>query len=272
MTPDSYAHIYLSPHYDDASLSCGGAIHQQSEAGQAVLVVTICAAPPEPGAPLSPYAENMHRAWGNPADVVATRQAEDRASLVVLGADYLRLNFNDCIYRGHPDREQWFYNNDAELFGAIYPDDAPLIQRIAAALLELIPLEEETPIYAPLSVGHHVDHQLVHAAAEELRRQGWPIIFYEDYPYTDPDSRFAAAGWSQYTLAPTLATLQAVNLQPHLRFLSEENLQAKLDSIRAYSSQLETLFGSEEAMTDQLRRYALRLGEGRLAERVWVPG
>ncbi|GAB4412521.1 MAG: PIG-L family deacetylase [Anaerolineae bacterium] len=272
MTIKFYPHIYLSPHYDDASLSCGGAIHQQTEMGQGVLVATIFAAPPTSGEPLSTYAENMHQAWGNPADVIAVRQAEDRDSLAVLGADYLRLNFNDCIYRGHPERGQWFYNNDSELFGAIHPDDEPLIHQLVAALLELIPYEAETTIYAPLSVGHHVDHQLVHAAAWELRRQGWPIAFYEDYPYADPGSRFAAAGWSQYALAPTLAAQQAARLQPHLRFLTEENLQAKLNSIRAYRSQLETLFGSEAAMTQQLRHYALRVGQGRLAERVWVPG
>ncbi|NUN97629.1 MAG: PIG-L family deacetylase [Candidatus Omnitrophica bacterium] len=91
----SYPHIYLSPHYDDASLSCGGAIHLQAQAGQAVLVVTICAAPPPSGEPLSPFAQSLHRTWGNPADVIATREAEDRASLAILGADYLRLNFND---------------------------------------------------------------------------------------------------------------------------------------------------------------------------------
>jgi len=273
MTIKFYPHIYLSPHYDDASLSCGGAIHQQTEKGQAVLVVTIFAAPPSSGEPLSTYAETMHRAWGNPADVVAVRQAEDRDSLAVLGADYLRLNFNDCIYRGYPDRGRWFYNSDDELFGTIHPDDEPLIPQLVAALLELIPYEEaETTVYAPLSVGHHVDHQLVHTAAWELRRQGWSIAFYEDYPYADPASRFAAAGWSQYALAPTLAAQQAARLQPHLRFLSEENLQAKLNSIRAYRSQLETLFGSEAGMTQQLRHYALRIGEGGLAERIWVPG
>jgi hypothetical protein len=32
------------------------------------------------------------------------------------------------------------------------------------------------------------------------------------------------------------------------------------------------LFGSETEMENQLRRYGLRVGEGRLAERVWTPG
>ncbi|MCL4302896.1 MAG: PIG-L family deacetylase [Anaerolineae bacterium] len=267
----SYSHIYLSPHYDDASLSCGGAIHQQTQGGQAALVVTICAAPPPSGEPLSPFAQSLHYAWGNPADVIATREAEDRASLEILGADYLRLNFNDCIYRGHPERGQWFYTHDADLFGSIHPDDLPLVSKIEKALLELIPAEPGMLIYAPLGVGHHIDHQLVHAAAWELRRQGWTIAFYEDYPYADPDSRYAAAGWG-HTLETTLAALKATPLQPQLRFLSEENLQAKIQSIRAYASQTPTLFETQADIGQRLRAYALRVGEGKLAERLWLPG
>lgn len=267
----SYSRIYLAPHYDDASLSCGGAIHRHTQAGQAVLVVTVCAAPPPPGEPLSPFAERLHRAWGSPADVIAMRQAEDRASLEILGADYLRLNFNDCIYRGHPERGQWFYNDDAALFDPIHPDDLSLIPRIVEALQELVPAEPDTVIYAPLGVGHHVDHQLVHAAAWELHRLGWSVAFYEDYPYADPASRYAAAGWG-YTLDVTLATLTATPLQPQLDFFSEENLQAKIKSIHAYASQIPTLFEGETDLEQQLRAYALHTGEGQLAERVWMPG
>lgn len=266
----SYSRIYLSPHYDDASLSCGGSIHRHTQAGQAALVITICAAPPPSGEPLSPFAELLHRAWGSPTDVIATRQAEDRASLEILGADYLRLNFNDCIYRGHPDRDQWFYNDDAGLFGPIHPDDLSLIPKIVEALQELVPVEPDMVIYAPLGVGHHVDHQLVHAAAWELHRQGWPVAFYEDYPYADPASRVAAAGWG-YTLEATLAALSVTPLHPQLHFFSEENLQAKIKSIRAYSSQIPTLFEREVDIEQHLRAYARHVGAGQLAERVWIP-
>ncbi len=268
----SYSQVYLSPHYDDVSLSCGGAIHQHTQAGQAALVITIFAAPPQPDEPFSPFAEAIHHSWGNPADVVATRQAEDRASLEILGADYLRLNFSDCIYRGHPERGQWFYQNESELFGSVHPADQPLVNRVVEALLELIPGEAgETTIYAPLGVGHHVDHQIAHVAAWQLRQRGWPLAFYEDYPYADPDSRYAAAGWDQYSLTATLAAPHTANLQPQERFLAEENLQAKIKSVRAYTSQLSSLFDSEAKMEDDLRNYALRVGAGKLAERIWLP-
>jgi LmbE family N-acetylglucosaminyl deacetylase len=267
---NSYPHIYLSPHYDDASLSCGGAIHRQTQAGEPALVVTVCAAPPPPDEPLSPLAERLHRSWGSPSDVIATRQAEDRRSMETLGADYVRLNFQDCIYRGHPAQGQWFYNNGVELFGPIHPEESQLVNNIVAALLEVIPAESQTTLYAPLSVGRHIDHQLVHAAARQLQQQGWLIAFYEDYPYADPASRYAGEGWG-HTLETALAAPEAAHLRPQLRFFSEEDLQAKINSVRAYASQLEMLF-DEAKVEEPLRTYALQVGEGRLAERVWLPG
>ncbi|WP_322493922.1 hypothetical protein [Chloroflexus sp.] len=40
----SYQHIILSPHLDDAALSCGGSIAAAVAADEPVLVVTICTA------------------------------------------------------------------------------------------------------------------------------------------------------------------------------------------------------------------------------------
>lgn len=267
---DSYRHVYLSPHYDDASLSCGGAIHRLTQAGQPVLVATVGAAPP--GEPLSAFAQALHRQWGNPGDVVALRQAEDRRSLAVLGADYVRLNFSDCIYRGEPQRGQWYYNHVDDLFGPIHPAEQTLPAKIAGAILELVPLEAGLTLYAPLAVGHHVDHQVVNAAAWLLHRQGWPVAFYEDYPYADPGSLYAAQGRTAYTLENTLAASHNAALQPQLHFLAQDNLQAKIESVAAYRSQVESLFGSESAMAERLRQYALRVGKGRPAERVWRVG
>jgi LmbE family N-acetylglucosaminyl deacetylase len=266
----TYQHVYLSPHYDDVSLSCGGAIHQQTQAKQTVLVVTICAAPPAQDEPFSPFAESLHQRWGNPQNVIATRQAEDQTSMNLLGADYLWLEFNDCIYRGHPHQGQWYYNNDLELFGEIHPGDVVLVDKIAKTLTKQVSREKETLVYAPLSVGHHVDHQLTHAAARQLRQQGWTVLFYEDYPYADPD--YAPHGLENPAdLETTLTRLQKINLRPQLRPLSEENLQAKIDSIGAYASQIEILFETLAKMETQVQKYASRVGQGRLAERIWIP-
>ncbi len=272
----TYQQIYLSPHYDDAALSCGGTIHQQTQAGQAVLVITICAAPPPPKAPLSPFAEALHRAWDNPDDVVATRRAEDERAMTILGTDYHYLDLTDCIYRGDGQAGTWYYTSEADLFGTIHPADLDLAVDIAERMAALLADSLAALIHAPLTVGHHVDHQLVHLAALHMRQQGWPIIFYEDYPYSDPNYPFTRSPLGEenlHTLEATLATMQTAQpLQPHFRFLTAEDLQAKIDSIGAYESQLGMLFGGAAAMARHVQAYTLSVGQGRPAERVWQPG
>lgn len=269
---NSYQHVYLSPHFDDISLSCGGVIHQQAQSGQSVLGVTICAAPPV-ASKFSLYAQAMHQIWGNPTDVVATRRMEDQIAMAVLGIDPYYLAITDCIYRGNLEEGTWYYNSDRDLFGEIQPNDLQLAAQIARILETLVPGNAETTIYAPLGVGHHVDHQLVRAAARDLEAHGCRVVYYEDYPYADPSypySQYSAK--NEYPLPAILAMPENASLTPKRCFLTEENLQTKLRSIGAYTSQIQILFENEGEMERRVREYALLIGEGNLAERVWTPG
>jgi len=269
-----YHHLYLSPHYDDASLSCGGAIFQQVQAGEAVLVITICAAEPPDPALLSPFARAMHEAWGNVEQMVARRRAEDAASMARLGCDFQRLEVLDCIYRGRPEAGEWYYTSEIGLFGEIDPADLGLADRIAQAVVDRVTLGPETRLYAPLTVGHHVDHQLAQAAARRLQGQGWTGLLYEDYPYADPHYPFTRSPLGHenaYTLAKTLASPPLADLQSQVCPLSEAALQAKIDSIAAYDSQMGGLFGNSEAMAQFVRSYARQIGQGLPAERLWRP-
>lgn len=270
MSQPTYQHIYLSPHYDDAALSCGGAIQQQVQASQSVLVITLCAAAPPTDQPLSPFAQRLHQAWGDFAEMVATRRAEDEAAMSILGVEARRLNFTDCIYRGQPAQGEWYYHEVEDLFGPIHPLDLKLSTEMAKSITDVVAFDQETIIYAPLTVGNHVDHQLTHATAWQLCEQGWSVVFYEDYPYVAPDYPFTRSENHSYTLEATLAAKVQWRWQPHLRFLSEADLAGKIDSIRAYRSQLEILFGGEAKMESLVRAYTLLVGEGYLAERVWM--
>ena len=261
-----YQHLYLAPHYDDAALSCGGMIHQQGQAGQPVLVVTVCAAPPDSNEPLSPLAHQQHRQWGDPHDAVAARQVEDQDAMRILEADYLRLRFTDCIYRGEPRSDIWYYLDEADLFGEVHAADWAVADDIVEAVLELAPAGEGTTLYAPLTAGHHVDHQVTHRAAWQLGERGYRLAFYEDYPYVDP--HFAAKYRQSDPVA--LAAGQARPLQAQLHRLSPANVAAKIESIGAYASQIPVLFGTVADMSACVRRYARHVGGGQLAERVWI--
>ncbi|HFE65631.1 MAG TPA: hypothetical protein ENJ93_00090, partial [Chloroflexi bacterium] len=173
---EPYDAIYLSPHLDDAALSCGGQIFQATAAGQNILILTIMAGDP-PGPAQSGYADILHERWQLGADVVAQRRVEDIAACYILGAAYQHWAAPDCIYRvdaaNAPLYEDW-----AQITGSIHPADEPLVRELAERLAQL---PRHGRLVAPLTVGKHVDHQIVRQAAEMV--YGDDLFYYEDYPY-----------------------------------------------------------------------------------------
>lgn len=252
-----YRYIYLSPHLDDAALSCGGAIAQHTTAGTPVLVVNICTASPSPGALLSPFVSLMHRRWNLPTDeAMARRLREDAEALEILRADGLQLDLLDAIYR-MPE----VYANDDTLFGKVAEGD----QLAADVQLRLEPLINRYPdavIYAPLGIGRHVDHLATFAAAQALSRSGASVAFYEDFPYvrleSARDQRLAELGGPDRFL-PLVTSIDAT-------------LTRKIGAIEAYTSQLDVLFGGAAAMARAVRDYAARVSPdaGAYGERIWM--
>lgn len=251
-----YTHLYLSPHLDDAVLSCGGAIARHVAAGEQVLVVTICAGSPPPGTSFSPFAQQQHARWGlPPAEAVARRRAEDRAALALLGADALQLDLLDAIYRMPAA-----YVDDRTLFGPVAPDD-PLAAALRPRLEALLDDHPGATIYAPLGVGQHVDHQAVYAVAARLATAGATVWFYEDVPYVlrpgALDARLAALG-GRAQWEPVVVPLGAAVPQ-------------KIAAIAAYASQIATLFGDRERMGEAVAAYAEQVAPPGTepAERLW---
>ncbi len=249
---DTYTHIYLSPHLDDAVFSCGGQIWQQTQTGERVLVVTLFGGAPPPTTPLSPFAQSLHTRWGHPADATLRRQEEDRAALAILGAEALHWPYTDCIYRQTPGGDSP-YASEASLWGAIHPADESLVAELAGRIATL-PLGEDGTLYAPLAAGRHVDHQIARRAAQDSGRLP---VYYEDYPYAarDPLAVQTALGEAHW--------------QAELLPLSEEALQAKIAAIACYHSQLSTFWPGAAEMAASVRTFAERVGDGKPAERYW---
>jgi LmbE family N-acetylglucosaminyl deacetylase len=260
--------VYLSPHLDDAVLSCGGAIRRRVAQGEAVQVITLITEDVARDTPLSPFARKLHRDWGGHSRPFGLRRAEDLAALTFLGARALHLDYLDAIYRTGADGN-WMYTDGGLLFGQVRADD-PLAgeggERLAAALAELLPSAVSPGtlegICAPLGVGRHVDHQIVHAAARVLLSWGYPVAFYEDYPYA------GKAGATGSTLEADGAQCWPMEARP----LDAGDLEAKVTALGYYRSQLSILFGGGEAMIGQVWAFAAtRAPEVGLAERVWWP-
>lgn len=252
-----YRYIYLSPHLDDAALSCGGAIAQHTSAGTPVLVVNICTGALPPGAPLSPFAALMHARWNLSADeAMARRLREDAEALEILRADGLQLDLLDAIYR-MPQA----YADDESLFGPPAEGD-PLASELQTRLEALADRFPDAVIYAPLGVGRHVDHVVTCAAARSLSRSGASVAFYEDFPYVR----------SENALLQRLAELGGADRFLPLVTSIDSTLTRKIGAIEAYTSQLDALFGGAAAMAQAVRDYAARVSPdaGAYGERIWM--
>jgi LmbE family N-acetylglucosaminyl deacetylase len=236
--------IYLSPHFDDVALSCGGLLWEQAQGGEAVAVWTICAGEIPPG-PLSPFAQSLHERWGTELATIEQRRVEDVRSCHHIGAGARHFGFPDCIYRRDADSGVHLYASEGVLFGELHPAEDPLVVQLSNELAQEIPAGAQ--VIAPLTVGGHVDHRLVRAAAERLEL---PLWYYADYPYIE------------YTDEAEWARLEQ---REHLDFaVSEAGVEAWVASIAAHASQISTFWSDREAMRAAIKDYHQRVGGVRL--------
>jgi LmbE family N-acetylglucosaminyl deacetylase len=251
-------HLYVSPHLDDAVLSCGGRMGQQAQAGERVRVVTVFAGQPAPDAPLSSFAQELHARWGLDHPVAARRR-EDAAALALLGVEGGYWPYADCIYRRAPGGG-YLYASEEALFGEVRPEDDALVAELAGRLRTLA-AGRGGALYAPLAVGRHVDHQVVRRAVADLE----DVIYYEDYPYAAWPGALEDVG--QIGNLPYIFPQQ---WQPEHVALSPQALEQKIAAIACYRSQLTTPDWADVAqMAAAVRAFAWHTGGDRPAERYW---
>src|SRR5512136_361643 len=77
--------IFLSPHFDDVALSCGGLVWELASKGNQVMIWTICAGEPFSDR-LSPVSIQLHKRWGLAGGVVPQRKKEDKIACQRIGA------------------------------------------------------------------------------------------------------------------------------------------------------------------------------------------
>lgn len=257
MFEPSIRSVYLSPHLDDAALSCGGLILQQVLQGMRPVVITCFAGTPDYNV-LSPFAAEQHRAWGQPNDPIGQRRREDASAMTCLGAEYEHWAYLDCIYRRHTTSGEFLYASETTIFGELRLEDQGLIDELVARLRASFSAAG-VRLYSPLTVGHHVDHQLVFRASAQLQHHGYSVQYYEDYPYAQSSTSLSEA-LSSWVVPPV----------SKVHMLDGEGLQAKISAIRLYGSQLGMLFGEESSMVAKVTSYALAVGGGQgYGERYW---
>jgi LmbE family N-acetylglucosaminyl deacetylase len=250
-------HLFLSPHMDDAVLSCGGLIAQLIQAGESVIVFTIMAGAVPPDTPMTPFIKEHFERWDLVPDPVPGRRQEDKNAIGVLGCSVCFGDVPDALYRTDGQGTLLYPDLD-RLFGAIHPAD-PVMARADEITARFQPA---TTIYAPLGAGHHVDHQAIrNIVLAWLKKQPQvAVFFYEEYPYSANDTE---------TIIQTARDELRHPTHPVIHPLGDTMLDAKINAIACYQSQISTFWDSIPAMAEATRRYAVQVGDGTYAERLW---
>ncbi len=226
-------YIYLSPHLDDAALSAGGWIYDQTQKNIPVEIWTIlCGFPPT--TELSDYAQYLHNEWGmsSAQEVVNGRRKEDINSANILGATVQHFDFLDCIYR-RDKNGNWIYSS---IF--VEPDlsESDLPQQIADEILSR--LKPDDKLVAQFGIGKHIDHVTVRRAVELINK---PLLYVADIPYLFK--------------TPEHLDEHKVGMKEKTQMVSEAGIRSWSEAVLAYESQISMLFKSPEAARNQIEEY-----------------
>lgn len=146
--------LLLSPHWDDAVLSCWSLLCDERELN----VVNVFAAIPTPGRRATWDAVLGAR---DSSERASLRMAEDERALAGAGRRAVSLPLLDREYRAGP-------------FALGLDDlDRALVSEVAGA----------SRVHAPAGIGGHVDHVLTRRYARALLWAGIPVTLYAELPY-----------------------------------------------------------------------------------------
>lgn len=240
--------IYLSPHFDDVALSCGGLVWEQAQGGAQASIWTICAGD-APEGPVSPFAEELHARWETGSQAVSTRRQEDINACARLSASYRHFHIPDCIYRyagmGDGSRPSasatedrlFLYTTNEEICGPLNPAESSLVKQLSADLAQVLP--PEVQLVCPLAIGGHVDHRLTRLAAQALER---PLWYYADYPYVLENLE-------------EVESLRQTGWQANPFPISAAGLEAWQESVAAHRSQISTFWPNLPSMRVAIDAY-----------------
>jgi len=183
-----YKDIYIiSPHFDDAALSCGGLLSKLDSKAN-ITVINIFSKAHK--GPYTLSAKKFLRVSGNFKDATSlfsARQREDKEALSAVKIKIVNLGLQDSLFRR---------KSKVSVLGKIFPEidhNYPTYRwhvlkssgKNDAAVEELKKKltrfsKKGTIALVPYGIGNHVDHRIARGVCEELFTN---LILYSDFPY-----------------------------------------------------------------------------------------
>ena len=230
-------HIIISPHLDDAVLSCGELIKHLVSSRETVLVATIFTGFPPPD-DLSDAAKQYHLNCFLGDDSMLDRRSEDYKAMEYLGCKYKHLNYYECLYRKDSDGTH-IYPDLKSIYNLNFERELKVFHDLCVELKVFC--ESATNIYAPFGLGNHADHLLIRKVFDSIKDElNATVFFYEEIPYI---CYYYEAGGN-----PNFEKI----LSPTILCFSESAWQAKIDALRFYKSQLHIMWRTEDERQEQL--------------------
>jgi LmbE family N-acetylglucosaminyl deacetylase len=201
----------LSPHFDDAVLSCWNVLDQPEEA----CVITVFGGVPDAGTSTS-----WDQRCGQPDSqaLVHGRIKENEVALNAAKARAVNLPHLDGQYP-HAERD---------------------VSAIAETVLELT--DQDATIYAPIAIAglrQHQDHITVQQTAKQLLEQGRDVAFYADLPYAIP--LLGERKWPALRSAARIGRAVGLKLEAETVELNPDQQASKAKVLRDYTSQFSAL-------------------------------
>jgi LmbE family N-acetylglucosaminyl deacetylase len=211
--PENISHpLVVSPHFDDAVISCGAFI----AAHPGSVVHTVFS-----GCPAEDVTTDwdQHCGFTNAAEAMRERACEDDFALEILGAVADRDDFLDAQYAPY--------------------GTAPTVESIASKLGEAVRLHAARTLLVPLGL-FHSDHELVHRACIDVwnAKPALKCFAYEDALYR------RMSGLLQARLADLAARGISATPEPGHWRANQHDQALKREAVKAYASQLKA-FGPE---------------------------
>ncbi|MGH3546549.1 MAG: PIG-L deacetylase family protein [Pseudonocardiaceae bacterium] len=229
--------LFLSPHLDDAILSCGALIKALADRCEVTVATIFTAAGAEPH---TRAARSFMRQCSarDASSLFAARRTEDQEVLAGIGADHLHLGVPDALYRRRDST-----SSVARSLGNLLPElvhryptyrfdiargrvargDRSLAARIVPQISELLAHTDAKTVFCPMGVGRHVDHIITRTIGEYYPDHA---VYYSDFPY------------NQF-LAPDHAFISRNKLVP---WNWQQGINEKHNLIRGYRTQADALF------------------------------
>ncbi|WP_457424688.1 PIG-L deacetylase family protein [Roseateles sp. P5_E7] len=178
--------LIISPHLDDAMLSCCDHALTWRRQGHDVRVLTLFSAA---GPCVSPV---LGAASFDAAGHMRRRRQEDVAALAAIGLKAEHLGLVDAGFRGSGSAD--FQTLDQLLCGGVGPGGGVLLEQAAQALQSRFIRADR--VMCPLAVGGHVDHVITRRACEAAF-DAQLLGYYADMPYARAPWRWRPAQLAQ---------------------------------------------------------------------------